>query len=102
MRIGRSTYDLEMLQRLIGQGPLSRVITTAAIGGAGLLNIDTAGIVEAVLALTPAHFYKSMEAEKRPGLWQDVYHLPFEGVEIYIKLQLSPDGRGVVVQFKLR
>lgn len=95
-------YDLEHLQRLIGQGPLSRIITTAAQDGAFLLELDTEGIVEAVLELRPRHFYKCMEAEKRPGLWQDVYHLPYGDEQIYIKLQLSPDGRAVVVQFKPR
>jgi hypothetical protein len=43
-----------------------------------------------------------MEAEKCPGLWQDVYHSEFYGVELYIKLQISSAGTAVVVQFKRR
>ena len=55
-----------------------------------------------MLLLGPEHFYKSMEADKCPGLWQDVYHLSYKGTWLYIKLQKLPDGRAVVVQFKQR
>lgn len=95
-------YDLRLLQQLIGQGPITRMITHAAREGGAPLGFDEGGIVEAVLALTPAHFYKSMEAEKWPGLWQDVYRMEYEGIELYIKLQRIPEGRAVVVQFKER
>ena len=41
-----------------------------------------------------------MTAKQRPGLWQDVY-LSNEGLlTLYIKLQKSYDGKGVVIQFK--
>lgn len=97
---GKPTYDLQQLQQLIGQGELSRMVTSAARAGATQCGLDLSGVIAAVLALTPADLHKTMESEKCPGLWQDVYHLRFQDVELYIKLQLSPDGRGVVVQFK--
>jgi motility quorum-sensing regulator/GCU-specific mRNA interferase toxin len=90
------------LQQLIGQGRVSSAITEAAQEGAGALGLRDADIVEAVLALTPDHFYKTMEAERFPGLWQDVYHLEFRGLWLYIKLQHSPGGLAVVVQCKRR
>jgi motility quorum-sensing regulator/GCU-specific mRNA interferase toxin len=96
------TYDLERVQQFVGQGGLSCVITTAAYDGAGEWEWERQEIIEAVLSLAPQHFYKTMEAEKRPGLWQDVYHLPFRGVELYIKLQIDPAGFAAVVQFKRR
>jgi hypothetical protein len=43
-----------------------------------------------------------MESVERPGLWQDVYHLEYQGTWLYIKLQALRDGRAVVVQFKKR
>jgi len=99
----RPTYDLELVQQLVGQGPLSRLITSAARRGARECGFTATGIiVDAVLALSPANFYKTMEAERCPGLWQDVYHSAFHGVELYIKLQISTEGIGVVVQFKER
>jgi motility quorum-sensing regulator/GCU-specific mRNA interferase toxin len=102
MRVGRPTYDLAVIQQLVGQGPLSRIITSAAKEGAAVLLFELEHIVEAVLTLTPTDFYKSMESEKCPGRWQDVYRLRYRGIELYIKVQLSPDGRAVVVQFKRR
>jgi motility quorum-sensing regulator / GCU-specific mRNA interferase toxin len=59
-------------------------------------------IIAAVLELRPGDLHKSMESLRCPGLWQDVYHLEFRGVKLYIKLQLSPDGRATVIQFKQR
>jgi motility quorum-sensing regulator/GCU-specific mRNA interferase toxin len=97
------TYDLQQVQWLVGQGPLSRLITSAARLGARDCGFTaTADIVDAVPALSAANFYKTMEAAKCPGLWQDVYHSSFHGVNLYIKLQISLEGIAVVVQFKER
>jgi hypothetical protein len=97
---GQPTYDLHELQRLIGQGPISSVITAAARDGAFSARLTEDELVDAVLALGSANFYKTMESVERPGLWQDVYHLDYCGKWLYIKLQLLPDGRAVIVQFK--
>ena len=96
------TYDLQELQRLIGQGPISSSITNVADVGASELGWSRSDILEAVLELTSQDFYKSMESERLPGLWQDVDHLEFRGVWLYIKLQLALSGRAFVVQFKRR
>jgi motility quorum-sensing regulator/GCU-specific mRNA interferase toxin len=55
---------------------------------------------DCVLALTPADFYKTMESEAAPGLWQDVYRPVFSGLAMYLKLQISFDGFVVVISFK--
>jgi len=96
------TYDLHEVQRLVGQGELTRLISNAAIFGADALLIDRDGIVDVVLSLEPQDFYKTMEAERCPGLWQDVYHRRSGEVELYIKLQIDHRGRAVVIQFKRR
>jgi motility quorum-sensing regulator / GCU-specific mRNA interferase toxin len=102
MMEGKPTYDLRQLQQLVGQGELSCTITQAAKAGGALLGLDEEEIVESVLLLAPRHFYKSMESDKVPGLWQDVYHLQFRGQWLYIKLQLGTNGRAVIVQHKAR
>ena len=51
-------------------------------------------ICEVVCLLLKENFYKSMEAEKKPGLWQDVY----KRAGVYIKLQI--DGCAVIISFK--
>ena len=99
---GTPTYDLERIQQLVGQGPLTSVVTTAALDGAHECGWDQSRVIEAVLMLRPSDFYKTMEAEKRPGMWQDVYHLRIESVDLYVKLQIDFDGCATVVQFKRR
>lgn len=96
------TYELQKVQWLVGQGPLSYKISSAAMMGGKKLAIDRHAIVDVVLSLETDHFYKTMEAKLFPGLWQDVYHLQVGGVELYIKLQIDDDGRAVVIQFKRR
>ncbi|HEX9939433.1 MAG TPA: type II toxin-antitoxin system MqsR family toxin [Longimicrobium sp.] len=93
-------YDLEEVQRLVGQGPISSRITMAAIQGAADVGMRESDIVAAVLALDSRCFYKSMEAEKQPGMWQDVYHLAWGEVDLYLKLQIDHAGLAVVVQCK--
>ena len=51
------------------------------------------------------HFHETMEAEKRPGFWQDVYRTEHGGILLYVKVQLedsAPDDLLVVIQFKRR
>ena len=96
------TYDLEEVQRLVGQGTISSRITMAAATGAAELGMHEADIVAAVLALSPPCFYKSMEADKQPGFWQDVYHLTWDGRILYLKLQINADGLAVIIQCKAK
>jgi hypothetical protein len=102
MRRGQPTYDLVDLQALVARGTPWRLITLEAHANAARLGFDEADLVEAVVGLGARDFYKSMEAEKRPGLWQDVYHGWHRGIPLYIKLQLSSDRCAVVIQFKER
>lgn len=96
------TYDLEEVQRLVGQGSISRFISDAAREGAGSLDLGESLIVEAILMLSPSNFYKTMESERMPGLWQDVYHLTYREKDLYIKVQIDAHGRAVVISFKKR
>ena len=78
-------------------------LTGRAVNEAGELGFDEDDIVECVCALTSAHFYKTMEADKRPGFWQDVYRTEHGGIPLYVKGQLegmNPDDLLVVIQFK--
>ena len=97
---GTPTYDLERIQQLVGQGLVSYRVTAAARYGAAELGLSEDELVEIVLSLTPSHFYKSMESEQLPGLWQDVYHFPHGAAVLYVKLQIDPLGRAVIIQCK--
>ena len=65
---------------------------------AGELGFDESDIVECVGALSSAHFYKTMEAEKRRGFWQDVYRTEYGGIPLYVKLQLEGQTPGDTVE----
>lgn len=77
-------------------------ITFSARAGAALLGLGEAEIVRCVLELRQSDFYKSMEAEKAPGLWQDVYRPVFEGLVLYVKVQIARQGDAIVISFKER
>ena len=72
--------------------------TMSALAGGAALGFDFAGIVEVVLALTPADFYKSMTTHADHGGWQDVYRPMTAAGEVYLKLTVIDDV--LIVSFK--
>jgi len=94
------SYDLQVVQRLVADG--SYIIRASALNGAGELSFDQTDIKDCVLGLTVADFYKTMAAEKVPGLMQDVYRPTCLGVELYVKLQIALVNQAVVISFKKR
>ena len=59
-------------------------------------------IVRCILQLTPHDFYKSMTSYLDSKLWQDVYRPTFQGVDIYLKVQILLEEKVVVISFKER
>ncbi len=72
--------------------------TISALAGGAALGFDFAGIVEVVLALTPADFYKSMTTHADHRVWQDVYRPMTAAGEVYLKLTVIDDV--LIVSFK--
>ncbi len=72
--------------------------TMSALAGGAALGFDFAGIVEVVLALTPADFYKSMTTHADHRVWQDVYRPMTAAGEVYLKLTVIDDV--LIVSFK--
>uniref|UniRef100_A0A831U033 Toxin, RelE family n=1 Tax=Geobacter metallireducens TaxID=28232 RepID=A0A831U033_GEOME len=95
------TYHLDELKRLLAD-PATRIIRQRDRAAAASLGYaDDDEMVERINQLRSDELYKSMPAEKCPGLWQDVYITAEEnGDSLYIKLQKSYDGKGVVISFK--
>ena len=86
------------LQEALRQG--AYWITRAAGQGAAALQLDEMDILECVMGLTTASYFKTMPSRTRPGCFQDVYRPRYQGLPIYLKLQMSPEGRAVVISFK--
>ena len=72
--------------------------TLSALTGGAAFGFDFAGIVEVVLALTPADFYKSMTTHADHRVWQDVYRPTTSAGEVYLKLTVIDDV--LIVSFK--
>jgi motility quorum-sensing regulator/GCU-specific mRNA interferase toxin len=92
------TYDLAEVQQRVRSGYFR--VTASARATILKLSLEHSAAADCVLALTAADFYKTMESEAAPGLWQDVYRPVFGGLAMYLKLQISFDGFVVVISFK--
>jgi motility quorum-sensing regulator / GCU-specific mRNA interferase toxin len=93
------TYQLSQIKLLIRELKFS--ITGTAADEAWALGYEEDDIVKCVLALEPSELHKTMESERIPGLWQDVYRTKLDGKVIYLKLQIEQKyGHAVVIQFK--
>ena len=73
-------------------------MTDTARRGASGLGLDLAGMLDVLLALEPADFFKSMTTHADHTVWQDVYR-PSTGVgDVYLKLTVIDDV--LIVSFK--
>jgi hypothetical protein len=91
-------YPISDIQELVNEG--KRFITMTATIDGTYIDFGKDDIYNTVLALKESNFYKSMQSDKNPILWHDVYHYQHDGVDIllYIKLQIKKNA--VVVSFK--
>lgn len=93
-------YGLDALKMLLLHES-TRIVTRSGRQGAAMLGyFDEDSMVARVLRLASYEFYKSMTTYGNSKIWQDVYRTNDGNVGIYIKLQKSLDGRGVIVSFK--
>ena len=93
------TYELCEIQEAIKQDKF--YITETASQTAALIGFLEDEIVECVVKhLDESHFYKTMPAEKVPGIMQDVYRIAYQDERLYIKLQINKGGNAVVISFK--
>jgi hypothetical protein len=94
-----TTYELCEIQEAIKQDKF--YVTETASQTAASIGFLEDGIVECVVEhLKESHFYKTMPAERVPGVMQDVYKIAYQGQRLYIKLQINKGGNGVIISFK--
>ncbi len=74
---------------------LTRTASTCAID-IGLTLIE---VVEVIQSMKREHFYKAMTVDGHSRVWQDVYHVPWESLTLYVKLTIDAEGR-LLVSFK--
>ncbi len=96
MEKGTPHCKLAVVQALVGAGKVRA--TASALAGGAVLELDFAGIVAVVAALTVKDFYKSMTTLADHTIWQDVYHPATAVGEVYLKLTVIDDV--LIVSFK--
>src|SRR5579872_4217474 len=80
----KPTYDLESFKAAFGD--VERLsMTTVALADARRLGFSLSGIVALIQTMERTHFFKSMTSFADHREWQDVYHVPHQGIVIYLK-----------------
>ena len=87
---------LTKVKALISAGKVRT--TNSARMGANALGLSLSEMLDVVLALTTADFYKSMTTHSDHTIWQDVYRPSTEAGDIYLKLTVVDDV--LLVSFK--
>jgi motility quorum-sensing regulator/GCU-specific mRNA interferase toxin len=71
-------------------------ITTSALRDAVALGFDRAAIAGTIDGMRRDMFYKSMTTFADHQQWQDAYHVPSDGLLLYVKIQAD-----LVTEFRL-
>lgn len=96
MEKGSPHSKLSMVKMLIEAGKVR--MTASAVAGGELVGLDSAAIIDVVMALTPTDFYKSMTTHADHRIWQDVYRPTTSAGDVYLKLTVIDDV--LIVSFK--
>ena len=75
-------------------------ITKTAKITARNLGFDMNGINEVISTMELKHFYKSMTSYANHKIWQDVYHVPYGDLILYIKFTQNIISEFTLLSFK--
>ncbi|MBE8950096.1 MAG: type II toxin-antitoxin system MqsR family toxin [Quinella sp. 3Q1] len=75
-------------------------ITRTAQKNAEDLGFELENIREVVSIMELKHFYKSMTSYANHKIWQDVYHVPYENMIIYVKFTQNVISEFILLSFK--
>jgi len=91
----KPTYDLEGF-RAEFCSPAALRMTRAAMQCCFDLGLTLDDVVAVVQSMKRVHFYKSMTAYVDSTSWQDVYHVPWDDLTLYVKLTVDELGRMIL------
>ncbi|MBY5778798.1 type II toxin-antitoxin system MqsR family toxin [Rhizobium leguminosarum] len=95
----RPTYDLEAVKAVLGSVE-TLALTSSALRDAVALGFDRNGIAETIHGMNRRMFYKSMTTFADHRVWQDVYHVPAQGMVLYVKFQADLVTEFTLMSFK--
>jgi motility quorum-sensing regulator/GCU-specific mRNA interferase toxin len=87
---------LPVVKALVAAGKVRT--THSARSGATALGLALSDMLNVVMTLTPADFYKSMTTHADHTVWQDVYRPRTQAGDVYLKLTVIDDV--LIVSFK--
>ena len=92
-------YNLAKIQELIAKKKY--IITHKAQDNARLdFDLTPKEIAKLILVLKNTNFYKSMTSIYDHTVWQDVYHLPFGDLILYVKFTKDVLSEFTLLSFK--
>ena len=91
-------YDLGTIKASLSTVAALR-ITKTALTTAEALGITLQDIVDIIQGMTREQFFKSMTSAWNSAVWQDVYHVAYEGLLLYVKFTTDAEGY-LVISFK--
>jgi motility quorum-sensing regulator / GCU-specific mRNA interferase toxin len=97
----RPTYDLDAIKLAIGSVE-TLTITRSAFSDALALGFNRSGVAAVIQGVRRPMFYKSMTTLADHRTWQDVYHVPVDGMVLYLKFQADVVTEFRVMSFKER
>jgi motility quorum-sensing regulator / GCU-specific mRNA interferase toxin len=97
----RPSFRLEQFRAVCGD-PQRLAITRSALTDAFALGLERRDVAAAIRSMKPSHFYKSMTSFTDNRRWQDVYHVPWNGMVLYVKFTDDVVTAFTVLSFKER
>ena len=95
----KPSYLLGDVKRVLGSEK-GLAIKASAFASALALGFDRQAIADVVAGVMPGMFIKSMTTYADHRLWQDVYHVPSDGIVLYVKFQADLLTEFTIVSFK--
>ncbi|NUU37174.1 type II toxin-antitoxin system MqsR family toxin [Pseudomonas sp. C2B4] len=92
-------YDLSVIKAEVVKSG-KKAFTQRALASGHDMGLKYPLMVQAICLLERRMLYKSMTSYADHRVWQDVYHMKFYGMEIYIKVSYRPGGGHPVISFK--
>ena len=95
------SFDPDAFKSACGD-PRRVAITTTALLSAAELGLGRTEITAVIRSMQRSHFHKSMTSYADHRRWQDVYHVPWEGMVLYVKFTRDAVTGFVILSFKER
>jgi motility quorum-sensing regulator/GCU-specific mRNA interferase toxin len=75
-------------------------ITRSALKDAQALGFTLAMMMKVIQSMSAGQFYKSMTSHADPTQWQDVYHVPWKDLLLYVKFTDDRITEFLLLSFK--